>query len=65
MGKENIRWCRWKCEKKVLKCLKKSHFLKKKVSYLLLVFCFFWPVRYREVIFPRMNQTGLEISVSS
>ena len=38
MGKENIRWCRWKCEKKVLKCLKKSHFLKKKVSYLLLVF---------------------------
>ena len=35
----------------------------KKISYSLLVFCFFWPVRYWEIIFTGLIQTGLELSV--
>ena len=46
--------------KKMLRCLKQSYFLKK-MSYFLLVFCFFWPVRYCEVIFTGIIQAGLEL----
>ena len=35
----------------------------KEISVFLLVFCLFWPVRYWEVIFTEIIETGLEISV--
>ena len=47
-------------KKKVLRCLKQSHFEKKNF---LLEFCFLRPVRYWEVIFTGIIQTGLELSV--
>ena len=62
MNKKSIRWSRWEYEKEVLICLKYKVIFKK-VSYFLLVFCLFWPVRYMEVIFTGIIQTGLELSV--
>ena len=50
MGKERIRWCQWECDEKGFKMFKIKSFSKKKISYFLLVFCFFWPARYWEVI---------------
>ena len=50
VGKENIRWCWRECQKKGLKIFKTNSFWKK-ISYFLLVFCFFWPVRYWMVNF--------------
>ena len=64
MGKENNRWCQWKCEKKVLMFKIKSFLQKKKKSVISHVcFVFFWPVCYWEVIFFGIIQTGLEHSV--
>ena len=63
MGKERIRWCQWECDEKGFKMFKIKSFSKKKISYFLLVFCFFWPVRYWEVIFTGIIRTGLELSV--
>ena len=49
-------------KKKVLRCLKKGYFEKKSViSYLF--FVFFWPVRFWDIIFLGIIQTGLELSV--
>ena len=49
-------------KKKVLRYLKQSHF-EKTISYFLLVFCFFWSVRYWEVILTGIIQIGLELTV--